>query len=111
MAVLGEVPNFPTVVAQVPNWHELLWWPSYHLLLRRRRSVVVLLLPLELRMAALELWRSMRLSRGWCVDHVVLLGSTIVTTSGGSWHCPLPFLILGHFIGLHGAHRIDGGTR
>jgi hypothetical protein len=86
MVVLAKVPNFPTVVARVSNWSELLWWPSCHLLLRCRRSAVVLLLLLllELWAVAPELWRSARLSRGWHVNHEVLRGSTARTAYGGS---------------------------
>jgi hypothetical protein len=30
---LGEVVNFPAIVAQVTSMCKLLWWPEYHLLL------------------------------------------------------------------------------
>jgi hypothetical protein len=86
MAVLGEVPNLPGVVARAPNWRELLWWTSCHLLLWCRWSMTVLLLLLELWAVAPELQRSARLSRGWCVNHAVLQGTTAKTISGESWH-------------------------
>jgi hypothetical protein len=31
--ILGEVANFPTVVARVTDRCKLLWWPDCHLLL------------------------------------------------------------------------------
>jgi hypothetical protein len=72
MGILGEVPNHSAIVARVPDWCELLWWPGCHLLLRCRRSGGILLLLLELQAVAPELWRSARLSCGWWVDHAVL---------------------------------------
>jgi hypothetical protein len=72
---------------------------------------VTILLLLELWAVDLELWRTAWLSHGWGVNHVVHQGSTTGTTSGGSWHDPLPLLMLGRFTGLHGALLIDGGTR
>jgi hypothetical protein len=42
--ILGEVADFPTVVARVTGRCKLLWWPDYHLLLLCWRSTVVLLL-------------------------------------------------------------------
>jgi hypothetical protein len=72
----------PRVVAWVPDWHELLWWPGCHLLLRCRRVVKLLLLLMELLAVVPELWRTVRLSHGWRVNHAVLQGSTARTTSG-----------------------------
>jgi hypothetical protein len=46
--VRGKVPNFPIVVAGVPNWRGLLWWPGCSLLLQSRSEDVMLLLLLEL---------------------------------------------------------------
>jgi hypothetical protein len=86
MTVLGEVTNFPAIVARVTGRRKLLGWPDCHLLLLLLcwRSAVVLLL-LLLWAIALELWqRAARMSRGWGVDHVVLRGSTARTSSGGS---------------------------
>jgi hypothetical protein len=93
--VLGEVVNFPTVIARVIGRCKLLWWPDCHLLLLLCWcSAVVLLLLLWWQSAvvlvllwtvALELWRrATRLSRGWGVDHAVLQGSTAITASRGS---------------------------
>jgi hypothetical protein len=76
--VLGEVTDFPTVVAWVTGRCKLLWWPDCHLLLLLlcRRSVVVLLL--LLRAVAPELWRRTAwLSCGWGVDHAVLWGAPL----------------------------------
>jgi hypothetical protein len=70
--VLGEVADFPAVVAWVSGRCKLLWWPDCHLLLLLYwwSTVVLLLL---LRMAAPELWwRAAWLSCGWGVDHAVL---------------------------------------
>jgi hypothetical protein len=78
----------------------------------RSRSVVVLLLLLllllELWVVAPELWRSVRLSRVWHVNHAVLWGSTSRATSGGSCYSPLPLLLLGHFTSPHSALLISG---
>jgi hypothetical protein len=83
--VLGEVTDFPAIVAQVTGRRKLLWWPDCHLLLLGWRSTVVLLLLLLLWAIALELWqRAARLSHGWGVDHAVLRGSAARTASGGS---------------------------
>jgi hypothetical protein len=70
MAILGKVPNLLAVVAWVPHWSELLWWPSRHLLLQRRSAVelLLLLIMIELWEVALELWRMARLSHGWHVN-------------------------------------------
>jgi hypothetical protein len=106
-AFLSKVPNLPTVVARVPHWCGLLWWPSCPLLLRSERSAVVLLL-LELQVVAPKLWSPAWLSRGWRVDHAVLQWSTATTTSGGSWHGPLLFLY--HRTSIHGALLINGGA-
>jgi hypothetical protein len=105
--VLGEVADFPTIVARVTSRCKLLWWHDCHLLLLLCWwSAVVLLL---LWAVALELWRRAgQLSRGWGVDHAVLWGSTARTASGGSWHCPL--LLFSRFIGLHGALLVNGST-
>jgi hypothetical protein len=74
-AVLGEVADFPAIVAWVTDRRKLVWWPDYDLLL-------MLLL---LWVIALELWwRVARLSCEWGVDHAVLRGSTARTASGGS---------------------------
>jgi hypothetical protein len=83
--ILGEVADFPAVVAWVTGRYKLLWWPDYHLLLLLLSwwSTVVLLLLLQA--VALELWRRVaRLSRGWGVDHAVLWGSTARIASGVS---------------------------
>jgi hypothetical protein len=83
MIVLGEVINFPTVVARVTGRCKLLWWPDCHLLPLCWQGVVVLLLLLWV--VALELWRrAARLSYRWGVDYAVLRGSTARTASGGS---------------------------
>jgi hypothetical protein len=80
--VLGEVVDFPAVVARVTGRCKLLWWPNCHLLLCWWSTVVLLLL---LQAVALELWRrAVRLSRGWGVNHAVLWGSSARTASGGS---------------------------
>jgi hypothetical protein len=82
-AVFGEVTDLPTIVARVTSRRELLWWPDCHLLLLlcRRRAIVLLLL----LAVAPELWQRLaQLSRGWCIDHAVLQGSTARTASGGS---------------------------
>jgi hypothetical protein len=104
------VPNLPIVVAWVPHWCDLLWWPSCSLLLWSERSTVVLLLLLELRAVAPELWKSAWLSRGWHVDHGVLWWSIARTTSGGTWHGPLPLLFLCRLTSLHGALLINDGA-
>jgi hypothetical protein len=84
MTVLGEVTDFPAIVARVTGRRKLLWWPDCHLLLLLLcwQSAVVLLLLLwaiapELRRRAA--W----LSRERGVDHVVLQGSTVRTASEG----------------------------
>jgi hypothetical protein len=62
--VLGEVADFPTIVARVTGRRKLLWWPDYHLLLLLCWWSVVVLLWL-LWVIAPELWRrAARLSRG-----------------------------------------------
>jgi hypothetical protein len=84
MTVLGEVVDFPVVVAQVTDMCKLLWWPNCHLLLLLCwwSAVVLLLL---LLVVAPELWRrAARLSHGWGVDHAVLRESTARTASGWS---------------------------
>jgi hypothetical protein len=81
--VLGEVADFPAIVAWVTGRCTLLWWPDCHLLLLCWQSIVVLLLLLQA--VALELGRrAVRLPREWGVDHAVLQGSTARTASGGS---------------------------
>jgi hypothetical protein len=111
MTILSDVPNLFAVVARVPHWSERLWWPVYHLLLRRRSvGKLLLLLLLELWAIALELWRSAWLSRGWRVNHTVLQESTAGTAFEGSWHSPLPLLLLGCFTSLHSALLIYGST-
>jgi hypothetical protein len=115
MTVLGEVASFPAIVAQVTGKRKLLWHPDCHLLLLLLcwRSVIVLLLLLLLLLWAIapELWqRAARLSRGWGVDHAVFRGSTARTTSRGSRHYPLPFLLFGRFTGLHGALLVNSST-
>jgi hypothetical protein len=67
-AVIGEVTDFPTIVAWVTSMCDLLWWPDCHLLLLWCWRVAVVLLLLILQAVALELWRMTRLSRGWCVE-------------------------------------------
>jgi hypothetical protein len=57
-----------------------------------------------------ERWRSVWLSHGWILNHAVLQGSTTSTASEGSWHGPLPLLLLGHFRGPHGALLISSCT-
>jgi hypothetical protein len=89
MTILGEVVDFPAIVARVTGRRRLLWWPDCQLLLLLLCwwSVVVLLLLLWLLLwaIALELRRmAARLSRGRGVDHAVLRGSTARTASGGS---------------------------
>jgi hypothetical protein len=88
MTVLGEVADFPTIVARVTGRRRLLWWPNYQLLLLLCWwSVVGLLLLLLLLLWAIapELrQRAARLSRERGVDHAVLRGSTARTASGGS---------------------------
>jgi hypothetical protein len=109
MTVIGEVSDIPTIVARVTSRCELLWWPDCHLLLLLLcwRRVIVLLL----QAVALELWqRSAWLSHGWCIDHAVLQSSTARTASRRSWHDPLSLLLSGHFIVLHGALLVNGGT-
>jgi hypothetical protein len=72
MIVLGEVADFPAIVAWVTGRRNLLGWPDCHLLLLLLcwQSMVVLLL---LWVIAPELrWRAAWLSRGWGVDHAVL---------------------------------------
>jgi hypothetical protein len=108
MAILGKVPHLPTIVARVSDWRELLWWPSCHLLLWCR-SVGKLLL-LELWVVALELQRTVWLSRGWHVNHAIFQGSTARTTSRGSWHGPLPLLPLRWFTDPHCVLLINRGT-
>jgi hypothetical protein len=109
--ILGKVPNLDAVVAQIPHWRELLWRPSCYLLLWRRRSAVeLLLLMMELWVVSPELWMTTRLSCGWRVNHVVLWGSTARTTFRGSWHGPLPLLLLICFTGRHSALLINGST-
>jgi hypothetical protein len=80
MTVLGEVADFPAIVARVTDRRKLLWRPDCHLLLLLLlcwQSVVVLLL-LLLWAIAPELWRrAARLSRGWCVDHAVFQGAPL----------------------------------
>jgi hypothetical protein len=108
--IFGEVADLPAIVAWVIDRCQLLWWPDCHLLLLLcwRRAVVQLVL----RAVAPELWqRSMRQSRGWCIDQAVLRRSTARTTTGGSWHGPLPLLLYGCFTCLHGALLVNGGTR
>jgi hypothetical protein len=108
--VFGEVAGFPTIVARVTGRCKLLWWPDCHLLLLMCWGSMVVLL-LLLQAVALELWwRSARLSRGWCIDHAVLRGSTARTASGGSRHGPLPLLLFGRFTDLHGTLLVNGGT-
>jgi hypothetical protein len=48
MTILGEVVNFPAIVAWVTGRCKLLWWPDCHLLLLLcwRGAVVLLLLRL-----------------------------------------------------------------
>jgi hypothetical protein len=78
MAVLGKVADFPAIVAQVTGKHKLLWCPDCHLLLLCWQSVVVLLLLRLLWAIAPELWRrTVRLSRRWGIDHVVLWGAPL----------------------------------
>jgi hypothetical protein len=82
--VLGEVADFPAIVARVTGRRKLLWWPDFHLLLLLLcwQSMVVLLL---LCAVAPELRRrAARLSRGCGIDHAVLRGSTARTASRGS---------------------------
>jgi hypothetical protein len=109
VAFLGEVPNLPIVVARVPHLCDLLWWPSCSLLLWRS-AAVLLLLRLKLLAIALELQRLALLSRGWRVNHAVLLWSTARITSGGSWHSTLPLLFLSRLTSLQGALLINGGA-
>jgi hypothetical protein len=71
---------------------------------------VLLLLHLKLLAVSLELQRSTRLSRGWCVNHAVLWWCTAGTTSGGSWCGPLPLLLLSHLTSPHDALLIDGNA-
>jgi hypothetical protein len=95
-AVLGEVTDFPVVVARVTSRRKLMWWTDCHLLLLLlcwrstvvllllcwRSAVVLLLLLWLLWVITPELWRrAARLSRGWGVDHAVLRGSTARTAS------------------------------
>jgi hypothetical protein len=82
--VLGEVVDFPAIVARVTSRRKLLEWPDCHLLLLLCwRSTVVLLLLLWV--IALELWRrAAQLSHGWGVDHAVFRGSTARTAPRGS---------------------------
>jgi hypothetical protein len=112
--VLGEVADLLAIVARVTDRRKLLGWPDCHMLLLLlcwRSAVVLLLLLLLLWVIAPELrWRAARLSHGRGVDHAVLQGSTARTASGGSWHCPLPFLLFGRFTGLHGALLVNGST-
>jgi hypothetical protein len=85
--VLGEVADFPAIIAQVTGRRKLLGWPDCHLLLLLLcwRSAIVLLQLLLLWAIAPELWRRVAwLSHGWGVDHAVLRGSTARTTFGGS---------------------------
>jgi hypothetical protein len=84
--ILGEVADFPVVVARVTDRCKLLWWPDCHLLLLLCwRSTIVLLLLRLLWAIAPELWRrAARLSRGWGVDPAVLRRSTARIASGGS---------------------------
>jgi hypothetical protein len=70
----------------------------------------VLLLRLKLLAVSLELWRSARLSYGWCVNHTVLWWRTAGTTPGGSWFGPLPLLLLNHLTNPHGALLTDGSA-
>jgi hypothetical protein len=81
--VFGEVIDLPAIVPWVTTRRELLLWPDCHLLLLLCwRRVIMLLL---LWAVALELWwRSVWLSRGWCIDHTVLRRSTARTALGGS---------------------------
>jgi hypothetical protein len=106
--VFGEVADLLTIVAWVTDRCQLLWWLDCHLLLLLcwRRAVVLLLWAV-----ALDLWwRSARLSRRWCIDHAVLQRSTARTASEGSWHGPLPLLLLNHFTSLQGVVLVNGGT-
>jgi hypothetical protein len=88
MTVLGEVADFPAIIARVTGRRKLLWWPDCHLLLLLLLcwwGVVVLLLLLLLWVIAPELRRrAARLSHRQGVDHAVLQGSTARTASGGS---------------------------
>jgi hypothetical protein len=106
------VSNLPTVIAWVPHWCDLLWWPSAPLLLWSERGTTELLWLLLLKLLAVapKLRRSVQLSRGWCVNHAVLWWSTARTTSGGSWNCPLLLLFLSHLTTLHGALLINGSA-
>jgi hypothetical protein len=72
--------------------------------------LLLLLLRLKLLVVSLELQRSAWLSRGWCVNHMVLWWRTDGTVSGGSWCGPLPLLLLGHLTSPHGALLIDGNA-
>jgi hypothetical protein len=87
--------------------------PSCPLLLLSERSVakLLLLLLLKLLAVALELRRSVRLSRGWRVNHTVLRWSTATTTFSGSWYDPLLLLLfLSRLTSLHGALLVNGGA-
>jgi hypothetical protein len=68
------------------------------------------LLLLKLPVVALELQRSTRLSRGWCVNHAALWWSTARTNSCGSWHGSLLLLFLSRLTSLYGALLINGGV-
>jgi hypothetical protein len=114
LVVLGKMTRLPAIEPRVSGGCRLLWWPGCHLLLlrcRRGAIVLLLLLLLELWVIAPGLRRSTRLSRGWRVNHAVLQGSTTRTTSRGSWHCPLSFLVLSHFIGTHSALLVNSYAR
>jgi hypothetical protein len=73
-------------------------------------GILLLLLRLKLLAVSPELRRSAQLSRGWCVNHIVLWWCTTGTTSGRSWCGPLPLLFLSHLTSPHGALLIDGSA-
>jgi hypothetical protein len=123
-AFASKVPHLPTVEARKVASGRLLQWPDCSLLQRWSRSTVellllLLLLQLELPLLVLrviaqilQLLRSAQLSRRWGIHHVVLGRSTTKpTTSRGSRHHPLPFLLFGLSNGLHRPLLINGSTR
>jgi hypothetical protein len=109
MAFLGEVPNLPSIVGRVPHYCYLLWCLSCSLLLWSERSVAILLL-LKFLTVALELRRSAWLFHGRHVNNAELWWRSCRPTSDGSWHGPLPLLILGRFTSLHYALLKSGGA-
>jgi hypothetical protein len=108
--ILVKSGCYTAIVARVTGRRKLLRRSDCHLLLLLCWwSAVVLLLLLWA--IAPELWRRAAwLSRGWGVDHTVLRGSTARTASGGSRHCPLPFLLFNRFTGLNGALLVNSSS-